>query len=117
MSTRDYGCIFKSFYCTANERFAIIAAEPGWPHDRRVDHVGKIYQRGSYFYFAGTDRQVCEGFSGLGDTLFTGYTPEMTADKIYKTARGFNRALQAICGRTYEEMRIWQQEAMSNANV
>jgi hypothetical protein len=55
----------------------------------------RIYQPyGYYWRFCDNDRQVCEGFQDLGNTLSGYCAPQAEADLVYVTEKGFVNALK-----------------------
>jgi hypothetical protein len=84
----------KTIFCSADNRFAVIEMESRDDHGR-IDYQGTVELRGRHYYFSDTNDQVCEGFCRLGNALYSGFTPSQNAGKVYKTARGYDKALTA----------------------
>ena len=101
-----------SLYCIPTQTFALIEV-PACPQGGCGNMLGggRIDQRGSSWYFTGSEAQVCGNFGTRGWTLQGDDVPQAVADQVYRTERGFDAACRRLTGSSLAEHESDEHEA------
>ncbi len=95
---------YSTFYCKASGDYAKIEV-CRWRDAPTIVQRGTVVQRGSYWFNADTDRQICYYFNNLGPTMMGDNAPMLDADQIYKTQAGFDKSVSRFDD---DEMLNWR---------